>query len=133
MTEEENKKLLIRLFSEGINKKNTEVLDEIISPTYVNHGFPDTNPGIAGFREIVENFTSTFPDINIDFDTIIAEGDMVATMGSWKGTHQGNFMGVSATGKEVHVTFMDMWKFKEGKAIENWVFMDIPGLMQQLH
>ena len=132
MSTEENKRLVVRLFSEAMNNKNPEVVDEIISLSYVNHGFPNTNPGIEGFKEIIEQFTKTFPDMHIDQEVVMAENDMVATKGTWKGTHKGDFMGIAATGKEVEVSFMDMWKFKDGKAVENWVQMDMAGLMQQL-
>jgi predicted ester cyclase len=36
------------------------------------------------------------------------------------------------TGKTVEVSYIDMWRLEDGKAVENWVQMDLLGLMQQL-
>jgi len=62
----------------------------------------------------------------------MGEADLVCTRGHFEGTHDGDFMGVPATGKTVNVNYMDMWRIAEGKAIENWVRLDMLGLMQQL-
>src|SRR5689334_9471613 len=132
MSAEQNKQSIIRLFTEGINKQNSEVVETVIGESYTNHGFPDTKPGVEGFKEVLKNFSSSFPDMQITQDEVIAEGDTVATRGRWKGTHTGNFMGLKPTGKQVEVGFADFWKFKNGKAVENWVQMDIMGLMHQL-
>ena len=77
-------------------------------------------------------FLEAFPDMRITLDDVIGEGEKVATRGHWVGTHKGAFMGVPATGKAVNVKFMDMWRFENGKAVENWVQMDLLSLMQQL-
>jgi predicted ester cyclase len=45
----------------------------------------------------------------------------VANRGTFTGTHQGEFMGIPATGKQVTVKFMDMWRVQDGRAVENWV------------
>ena len=41
-------------------------------------------------------------------------------------------MGVVATGKQVRVEYMVMWRIDSGKFVESWVQMDLLGLMQQL-
>jgi predicted ester cyclase len=41
-------------------------------------------------------------------------------------------MGIPATGKPIKVGYIDIWRLENGKAVENWVQMDIMGLMQQL-
>ncbi|HMD00629.1 MAG TPA: ester cyclase, partial [Ferruginibacter sp.] len=64
---------------------------------------------------------------------VAGDGDIVATRGEWTGTHSGDFMNTPATGKKVKVKYMDMWRLEDGKAVENWVQMDMPGLWQQLN
>ena len=132
MSAEQNKQSIKRLFNEGMNQQNFSVVEEVIDDIYVNHGFPDAKPGVEGLKEVIQKFTSSFPDMQITQEEVIAEGEIVATRGKWNGTHTGDFMGMPPTGKQVEVTYADFWKFKNGKAVENWVQMDIVGLMHQL-
>jgi predicted ester cyclase len=70
--------------------------------------------------------------MRITLETQLADGDLVANRGVFTGTHQGEFMGVPATGKQVTVQFMDLWRLENGQAVENWVRLDMLGLMTQL-
>ena len=63
---------------------------------------------------------------------MLGEGDKVVTRGTFTGTHQGEFNGIPATGKKVKVSYCDIWRVENGKCVENWVQMDMVGLMQQL-
>lgn len=63
---------------------------------------------------------------------VIAEGDRVCSRGVMYGTHRGEFMGIPPTGKKVEVKYTDIWRLDKGKFVENWVQMDMMGMMQQL-
>ena len=132
MTAEQNKKLIERLFTEVMNGKNVELIDEIVAPSFSNHGIPNAKPGPSGFKEVVQQFITGFPDIQITIQQLVADGDTVATRGYWTGTNNGAFMGAPATGKQVRVDYIDWWKVENGKCAENWVQMDMPALMAQL-
>lgn len=80
----------------------------------------------------MEDLFTGFPDEKVSIIDQFAKGDKVFTYFSWTGTHQGNFMGVAPTGKQVKVEGMDIWRVQDGKLIENWVIMDGMGLMIQL-
>lgn len=132
MSTEQNKALVRRLFEEGVNQNKMSAADEIIAPNYVNHDFPAPAPGLEGFKMVVGMFRAAFPDIRITLEDSLAEGDKVMTRGHFTGTHQGAFMGVPPTGKKMMLKFIDEWRFENGKAVENWVQLDMMGLMQQL-
>ena len=132
MSTEANKSVVRRGFEQGMNERNLGVFDEILAPSYVNHDMPTPAPGPAGMKQVLTMFTEAFPDMQITLHDVLGEGDKVVTRGSWKGTHKGPFMGIPATGKQVDVKFIDMWRIESGKAVENWVQMDMLGLMQQL-
>jgi len=131
MTSEQNKKIVRSMFEEGMNQKKFSLIDEVIAQDYVNHDMPG-EPGVEGFKKMIRGFFDGFPDMHIRLDEVIGDGNMVATRGEWTGTHSGTFMGISATGKKVKVKYIDMWRLENGKGVENWVQMDITGLMQQL-
>ena len=132
MSAEQNKKLVERLFSEVIAGKNPEAFDQIISPNFAHHGIPAEQPGVAGFKETLKNFQTAFPDMKVNAVQLIAEGNEVATRGYMTGTNTGSFMGIPATNKQVRFDYIDWWKFADGKAVENWVQLDINTMMAQL-
>jgi predicted ester cyclase len=132
MSIEENKTRVRRGFEEGINQKKLDVFDELLAPNYVNYNMPAPAPGPAGFKQVIGMFYTAFPDMHITIEDAFGEGDKVGTRGYFTGTHQGEFMGIPATNKPVKVSFIDLWRAENGKFVENWVQMDMLGLMQQL-
>jgi steroid delta-isomerase-like uncharacterized protein len=123
--------MLLRGFEEGINGRNYAVFEELLAPDYTNHSMPGPG-GAAGFRQIIESFVSAFPDMRITVEDVIVDGNRAATRGSWHGTHQGEFMGIPPTGKSVTVPYIDIWTLRDGKLADNWVQMDLLGMMTQL-
>jgi len=121
-----------RGFEEGINQKRLDVFDELFTDEYVNYTFPAPAPGPEGFKQVMGMFFAAFPDMHVAIEEQVAEGDKVASRGTFTGTHTGEFMGIAATGRPVSVSYIDVWRFRDGKAVENWVQMDMLGLMQQL-
>jgi predicted ester cyclase len=132
MSVEQNKANVRRGFEEGINQNELHVFEELIGATYVNHSMPAPVSGPEGFKMVIGMFRAAFPDLHITLEDVLGEGDKVATRGYFTGTHQGEFNGIPATGKQVKVSYIDLWRIENGKAIENWVQMDMLGLMQQL-
>ena len=101
-TEEVNKASFRRYLEEAWNQSNLEVVDEIFD-RYVAHQ-PDGSTlerGPEDVKRFVGEFRSAFPDLRIIIEEQIAEGDKVASRGTIRGTHQGEFQGMAPTGKEI--------------------------------
>jgi steroid delta-isomerase-like uncharacterized protein len=130
MSVEENKALVRRGF-EAMQTGNLDWFDEILTPDFINYTFPDAR-GPAGFKQVMGMFLTAFPDMTLTVEDVIGEGDKVATRGSFSGTHTGDFMGIPATGKSMQISYSDIWRIENGKAAENWVQMDMLGMLQQL-
>jgi steroid delta-isomerase-like uncharacterized protein len=128
----DNKAIVRSIFEDGFNKGNTSVWDKLIASNYVNHNMPVPAPGVEGFKMIVGMFTSAFPDMHVTLEDVVAEGERVATRGYFTGTHKGTFNGIPATGKSIKTSYIDVWRLENGKAVENWVVLDMVGLLQQL-
>ena len=77
-------------------------------------------------------FTTAFPDIDITVEDMIAEADRVAFRIRATGTHEGSFMDVDPTGKTVTLNAVDIHRFDDGKVVEEWLSMDLLGVMEQL-
>jgi predicted ester cyclase len=81
---------------------------------------------------VLDQFFAAFPDMHVTVEDVIEDGDRIATRGRFVGTHRGEFNGVPATGRPVDVKYIDVWRVEDGKAVENWVQMDLLGLLQQV-
>ncbi len=133
MSTEQNKALVRRLFEEGLNQNNPRVFDELLAPNFVIYDAPPgMQHGREGFRQVVEMFRTAFPDLHVTFEQEFADGDYVMHRGYVTGTHKGEWQGIPPTGKQVKMKTLDIWRVENGKAVENWVQMDMLGLMQQL-
>ena len=70
--------------------------------------------------------------MHVTIEDQIAERDKVVTRFTFRGTHQGEFMGVPATGKVVTVTGIYISRIAGGKCVEDWENLDMLGWLQQL-
>jgi steroid delta-isomerase-like uncharacterized protein len=131
---EENKALFRRMFEGAINQGNMDLIDELVAPDVVEHeGLPPGVPaGREGVKMMFTMFRGAFPDLNATIDDVIAEGDKVVARSTWSGTHQGEFMGIPATGKRVSFGVIDIMRFADGVVVEHWGQMDNLGMLQQL-
>jgi len=77
-------------------------------------------------------FISAFPDVYIQVQDQVAEGNKVVTSWVATGTHKGELMGIPATGRSVTVGGIAIDRFEDGKSVEHWEIFDQMGLMQQL-
>jgi steroid delta-isomerase-like uncharacterized protein len=131
---EANKAIFRRYFEEVLNAGNLEVVDELIARTYVSH-YPtgyDFGGGPKGVKQIVTAVRAGFPDVHFTVEDVLAEGDKVVGRWTFRGTHQGDFMGILPTGRKVSVMGIAIYRIARGKIIEAWVAWDSLGLMQQL-
>ena len=130
---EQNKALARRFYDEVMNKKNLGAIDELGSPEFVDHSNkPGQAPGLKGAKDNIAMFLKAFPDIKMNVEEIIAEGDIVVARVSGAGTHKGDFFGTPATGKRVSFHGIDMMRYKGGKVVEVWHYGDDAAVMAQL-
>jgi steroid delta-isomerase-like uncharacterized protein len=75
---------------------------------------------------------TAFPDLKVEPQTMLSEGDQVAFAYTLTGTHKGDFQGVAATGKSIEVRGMQIGRFEEGKMVERWGSSDELGILKQI-
>jgi steroid delta-isomerase-like uncharacterized protein len=133
MSAEENKTIVRRVFDEVINKGDLNVVDQVIASDYVyrSPGSPELR-GPEGFKQLITMYRSAFPDLHLDVDELIAEGNTVVSRWTGRGTHKGELMGIPPTGKQVSVTGVVISRFAGGKAVEDWELIDTLTMLQQL-
>jgi limonene-1,2-epoxide hydrolase len=79
---EEKKALARRWFEEVWNQGREATIDELFPADGVAHGLGDSEADVHGpaeFKIFVANLRGSIPDIHIDLEDILCEGDRVAT------------------------------------------------------
>jgi len=133
MSIEENKAIVQRAAEEVMSKKNLAVVDELFAADYVSHAAGGQEVrGPEGVKQFLSMYDSAFPDMRETIEDMVAEGDKVVARVTMTGTHQGEFMGMAATGKQVTVTGIAILRIVGGKVVEEWREDDRLGVMQQL-
>ena len=133
MSTETNKATIRRFVEEGINRSNEALFLELLDPDVVDHNAqPGLPPGRAGWNLYRKQFRAAFPDGRWAIGDIIAEGDLIAARASFTGTHQGEFLGIPPTGRQVTVSAMYVCRLAGGKIVERWANSDELGMLQQL-
>ncbi len=128
----ENKALVRRWFEEVWNKGCVAAIDELLGANGVVHGLGEDMHGPAAFKPFHAAYRDAFPDVKIELEDIIAEGDKVAFRWSATATHQGNGLKFAATNKPVRFSGMGVIRVENGKLVEGWNIFDQLGMMQQL-
>jgi steroid delta-isomerase-like uncharacterized protein len=116
-----------------MSEGKTEVIDELCARDFVDHNpLPGTSADLAGLKDFVAQIRAAFPDLQMTADDLIVEGDRLAARSTMRGTHEGDFMGIPASGKKVEVSNYDFVRFENDQAAEHWGAIDSDALMEQL-
>ncbi|HKQ02856.1 MAG TPA: ester cyclase [Actinomycetes bacterium] len=136
---EANKQLVRRHFEEIWNRKDLDVVDELMAQDYVEHAvapFGQAEPGRvngpAAMRETAAWLLGQFPDMQMTVEAIVAEGDMVAVRVLSEGTNLGPLNGVMPpTGKRFSARQSHWFRVEDGKLAEHWATReDLPAMLQ---
>ena len=133
MSVEENKAIARRMLDEAWSTGNLDMIDETIDTSYVFHD--PAVPGIRGpegLKQLISMYRAGYPDLQFTIEDQFADGDTVIQRWSCEGTHQGELMGIPATGKRTTTSGIGILRFEGGKVVEEWVRWDTLGWLQQL-
>jgi steroid delta-isomerase-like uncharacterized protein len=108
-------------------------IDEYVAEDFVEHEeLPGMGPTRETPRQMFLMMQAAFPDLGITVHDMVAEGDKVAARISFTGTHQGEFLGVPASGNQVTINGIDILQFRDGKVVAHWGVTDMGGAMAQM-
>jgi steroid delta-isomerase-like uncharacterized protein len=128
----ENKALVRRWFEEVWNQGRAASIDEMLTSDAVVHGLGPSLRGPSEFKPFQAMYRGAFPDIDIQVDDMLAEGDLVAARWSGMGTHRGDGLGFMATSKRAQFKGLTIVRVRDGKIVEGWNSFDQLGMLQQL-
>jgi predicted ester cyclase len=124
---------LMRRFYAAFNERNLDVLDELMAADVVDHNpIPDQPAGVAGVKTALAGFSTGFSDIQIEIEQILVAGDYVTVRQIARGTHDGDFLGIPATGKPVAIISHDIYRVAGGMIVEVWHVEDLLNTLFQI-
>ena len=134
MAVQDNMQIARRLMEEVYMQGNIGLVDEMIDDDVREHEeFAGEHiGGKEGIKAAVAAYKKAFPDLSVTIEDEFAEGDRVFLRTHWHGTHQGEFMGVEPTGREVDFGSMDEVVIQDGRLKEHWGVTDSLRLLTQL-
>lgn len=124
----------VRRFYSLISEGDIDGFGGLLADDFLEHeetpGLEPTKDGVVQFFRM---YRAAFPDLRMDPEDVLVSGDKVIARVRATGTHQGEFMGLPATGKSVDVQLIDIIEFgADGLAHEHWGVVDTMAMMQQL-
>lgn len=128
-----NKASVLAMFDHGWNQGNIDVFADSIADSVVFH-YAGSSRELS--REqmgaMVLRWREAFPDLSMNIDDIIAEGNTVATRLTLSGTHEGVWAGSEPTGRRVSMALTMFFRFEDGRMVELWESDDQIGFRKQL-
>jgi len=130
---ERMKALVEAHYDAGVNHQDLSRIDDQLTDDFVDHSMPPGTPtGPGPVKAWLAQLKSTFPDLQVVTDDVVAEGDRVAVRATWTGTHLSEIFGVPATGRKITFSGAVFWRIAGERIAERWAFLDTPSLMRQL-
>jgi predicted ester cyclase len=134
MSRDENKHVVESLLT-AFGEYDAETAERVLAPDFVNHDPPQL-PGVgtdrAGVLAAMRYLHGAFDGARAELVSIVAAGDKVGVHDRLRGTHRGEFLGIAATGRDIDVDFIHIFRVADGQIVERWGVADTTTLLQQL-
>jgi predicted ester cyclase len=119
----EMKEFVRRHFEDFVNGRKAEVIRRNMTEDFLDHDGPaGREAGVEADEAMMRSMYQLFPDLHIDIDDMIAEGDRVVCRNRWQGTN-------AQTGKRMEFHGFVEWRFEAGRIAERWATVTAPAEM----
>jgi predicted ester cyclase len=129
---EANRRVVLATIEELFNLNRMNRISALIHPEFVNHGAGEHRHGREGFLATATWLRTAFPDLHLEVEDVIAQGDRVAVRATFRGTHLGELEDVPPTGRAVVVEQIHILRIADGMVVEHWGSRDDLTLLRQL-
>lgn len=114
----ENKDAQRRIIDEVINRKNLDLADELFAEGHeLRPEAAGVGRGPEGMKRAFASLHEEFPDVRVEIEDMVAEGDLVAVRLTFSGTH-------APTGEWATWPEMLFARFSGGKSAVSWEVTD---------
>jgi predicted ester cyclase len=132
--QDEQKKSVVRQFVEEYkNRQNPDIVDKLVAEDCKVHiPLPGLPQGREGMRINGQRICAAFPDVHVDREFFVVDGDIVVERANAVATHKGELIGIQPTGRKVTWTELHAYRVQNGQITEVWSEADFMGIMVQL-
>lgn len=123
-----------QVFLDAYNTGEPDTIDDVVTPDFVCHHMAagEEIHGAEAYGERIEELREAFPDFEMSEEFLLVDGEMGAGIYRWSGTHEGEFIGIPATGRSVDTSSGTLMRLDGDRVAEMWVYGAHPELMAQL-
>lgn len=121
-----------RWFEEVWNERRDDAIEELMSADSYGHVEGGDLRGPDAFRQMRATFLAALPDVRIEVEDVVAEGERAAVRWRAVGTHAGDGFGFPATKQQVHVRGTTWMLVRDGRIVEGWDTWNLGGLLESL-
>jgi AhpD family alkylhydroperoxidase len=136
-TDREINKATLRRFHEATNSGDLELIsktiDEVFEPdALIRTPLPIETTGAQAIKEVFTRLIRVYPDLHVEIEDLIADGDKVVSRNTVTGTHLGDYLGHPPTGKPVTYNEIFIMRFAGGRIVETWGVVDVLSQLRQI-
>ena len=103
-----------------LNEGNLEMIPQFFATTYVAHVTGEDMQGREAISAFVTALRGAFPDLRVEIEVLVTEGNRVAWRRTSRGTHQGDFMGIAGSGRELEWQDVIVTRYENDMIVEEW-------------
>ncbi|MFD8964214.1 ester cyclase [Streptomyces sp. NPDC059568] len=126
---------LVRRFYQPLSTGDTDLVDEVLAPGWEALPALHAGPGRDGWKATVAYLRSVLGSLSFTIEDVLVagDGDRVAVRSVTRGTHDGELLGIPATGRQVEIRASDYHQVEGGRIVRSWHLEDYYGVIQQLN
>lgn len=131
----ESNKAASRRWIEVFNQRDDAAEADVRTPDFVAYAPASLEPAPLNgeaWTRFLAGFVEGFPDLHLTVEETVGEGELVAQMIHFEGTHTGDFQGLPPTHRKVTFSGLELNRFVDGQVVEHWFHLDALSLLQQL-
>ncbi|MFD1514662.1 ester cyclase [Halomarina rubra] len=136
-TEGFSTKELVRYeITELFERGNVDVVDDLYAEDVVvgirRTGSDEPVASRRDIKDIYEEWSTAFPDLNVDINSEVVDDDTVTAHVTLYGTHDGEFRGIEPTGNRISVDGFHQRRVRDGKIVEAVSMVEMGEFLRQL-
>jgi steroid delta-isomerase-like uncharacterized protein len=118
-----------RWFEEVWNQRRDATVRVLLAKDAVAHMEGGDFVGPDRFLETRTALLTAFPDVRVEVEDVVADGDRAVVRWSAVAHHKGELLGIAPSGRAVAFRGMTWMLFENGKIVEGWDAWNLGGLL----
>ena len=117
------------------NAHDPDALGKYVAPDARVHSMTPgslSGEGLDFLEDRARSLFNAFPDVRVQIESCIRDGDFLAARVTLEGTQRAGFAGIPATGKRMKVYDFAMYRIIDDKITDVWSLIDVQAMRDQL-